>query len=338
MFNNNINCPIAFQQRFKDTDFNKSFFVDFHYDEAWITPKSRYSCVITTMDKETNSFSKSEYVENINNDKRFNNFYITSYMRQFIFIDFIFNSQFFTVGEMYSVYDRVYKLESFDADKLIFRISDTETKEYTISSFIMDVSWYNVRRADLVSTRYRVWNELFNSIHKVTEINPITDVDNLLPISLADESVIYEYTNNGDKTSKRLVYISYFYPNDRNIMIVDIRDGSEHTITYDNALDMLKPVVSLNDGIINTNNLTSLSFIDGTIFNDIDNCIIIYNDGEENKQLRLSNARNYKIYIDSDNTKIFPHMVIGAYKINTNEIQPYNESDWYILFDSIYIK
>lgn len=336
MFNNNINCPIAFQQKFKDTDFNKSFFVDFHYDEAWITPKSRYSCVITTMDKETNLFSKSEYVENINNDKRFNNFYITSYMEYFIFIDFIFNPQFFTVGEMYSVYDSVYKLESFDADKLIFRISDAETKEYTISSFIMEVNWYRVRENNLANTRYQVWHKLFNSIHKVSEINPIIDVDNLLPISLADESVIYEYANSYDETPKRLVYISYFYPDSRHMMIVDIRDGSEHTITYDNALNMLKPVVSLNDGIINTNNLTPLSFIDGVIFDNIDNCIIIYNDDKENKQLRLSNASNYKIYIESDDTKIFPHTVIGAYKIINNEIQQYNETDWYILFSSIY--
>ena len=325
MFEFTNDMPISIRQMFSVRCYENKFgdstiLIKLNGEWTYIVPLSEYSCNILHLKDNPNCIEnayEAEYVEDINMDKRFNNLYLDYYGEHTIFLNIIFNKTFFTVGDVYSIHKHPYELLKFSEDELIVKsLVNDEVKEIHVN--ILN-TWLDERAFRYDRERYaqiereRWWNNFFNIICKTEKLNSFTETENLIDRNLADKSIIYTYSVP-DEAEMQLVYISDIYSKGNGLDIVNIQNNETICISFDEAVNRMKPVVSLDRNKLIYDSIPPIEFESGKLFGKLRSVILMYELEEEIHSVFFDYIDN-NLFVVSDDKKIYPNMVNEVYKV-----------------------
>lgn len=339
------NLPINIRQFIRGYMYPNSYYIKLNDEPVFLNVLSKYSCNIVHINDNATNISEAytvEYVEDINMDERFNDLYKSSYEPIFS-LDISFNKDYFTVGEIYSINHRLCKLIEFYEDKLIVEPLVRKKDEdvvveilITILSIPTRIMDWNIRDEVREMERVRWWNNLFTAINKVSEITYSEDSDRLIDASLVHKPVIYEHKPLDAKSSNELVKIKYLFRDDTLLKIENIFNENEHILSYEYAIEHLKPVASICDNEFKYDNLEPIHYISGKQFSiDATHVIFLWKHEDKNYETYFSNFKN-KIYFTSQiDVDVFPNMIINAYALDVldeAEVPKYSSEEFYKLW------
>ena len=338
MFKFTNDMPVKIRQTFskycyKNEYGDSTILVKLEDKWTYVVPLSECSCNILHIRDNPDCIENAyevEYVKDINTDKRFNNFYLDYYGEHTISLNIIFNKNFFTVGDVYSIYKRPYELLEFSEDKLIVKsLVNGGVKEILVNilnTWLDERAFHYGREEQAKIERGRWWNNFFNTICKTEKLNSFTETENLIDKDLADKSIIYTYSAP-DRAEMQLVYISDIYSKGNELDIVNIQNNETICISFDEAVNRMKPVVSLNKNKLTYDNIPPIEFESGKLFGKLRNVILMYESEGKAHSASFDYVDN-NLFVVSDDRKIYPNMVSEVYKVIINLVK----FDWDVYY------